>query len=426
MSVFRRCSRAGCGARLAANAVRCGKCGSDGFSWAFIVDVGKDATGRRQQRRAGGFATRREAERERRELLAALDQGRYVAPTRLTLATYLRDEWLPATAPPRVAYKTWKERRDSFDAYVIPRVGRVELSKLNAGHLNRLYTELLADGRTKGPGGLSPTTVRDIHRRLRKALADAVRWGLIVRNPTDLADPPPSKAVASARRRSMTTWTADELATFLEATAGRPLYTVWLVAAMTGLRRSELCGLRWADVDFTANHLTVRQTVVEGEDGYELTDGQKSQASARTIHLDSRTAAALRSHRKDQLEVRLAVGPKWNDGELVFPADDGGTRLPASLAQAFRRDARRVGVPRIRLHDVRHTHATLLLRAGVNPKVVSERLGHSSVAFTLDTYAHVMPGMQPEAAELLAGLVFRERDHSVTMTETGRRPEGSE
>ncbi len=426
MSVFRRCSRAGCGARLAANATRCGKCGSDRFSWAFITDVDKGANGRRQQRRGGGFTTKAEAQRHERELLATLDKGRYVPRTRLTLATYLREEWLPATAPPRVAYKTWKERRDSFEAYVIPRVGQVGLSKLNPGHLNRLYTDLLADGRTKGPGGLSPTTVRDIHRRLRKALADAVRWGLVERNPTDLADPPPAKAVASARRRSMTTWTATELAAFLEATASRPLHTVWLVAAMTGLRRSELCGLRWADVDLAASQLTVRQTVVEGEDGYELTDGQKSQASARTIHLDARTAMALRTQRKGQLEVRLATGPHWNDGDLVFPSDVGGTRLPASLAQAFRRDVRRVGVPPIRLHDVRHTHATLLLRAGVNPKVVSERLGHSSVAFTLDTYAHVMPGMQPEAAELLASLVFRGRDHSVTMTEPAEQPEGSE
>ncbi len=159
---------------------------------------------------------------------------------------------------------------------------------------------------------------------------------------------------------------------------------------MTGLRRSELMGLRWPDVDLRAGTLTVRQTVVEGEDGYELADAQKTVGSARTIHLDADTSAALRAHRTRQLEVRLAA-PTWNDHDLVFCADDGGWRSPSSVSQAFRRALKKASMPPIRLRGVRHTHATLLLRAAVNPKVVSERLGHSSVAFTLDTYAHVIP-----------------------------------
>ncbi len=157
MSVFRRCSRDGCGARLAANAGRCGKCGSDRWSWAFKVDAGRHPNGRRREKRGGGFKTKREAERAQRELLATLDEGRYVARSRLTLATYLRDQWLPSTAPPKVAHKTWRERRDTFERYVVPSVGSVELQKLNPAHLTGLYAELLREG---GKGGvpLSPTS----------------------------------------------------------------------------------------------------------------------------------------------------------------------------------------------------------------------------------------------------------------------------
>ncbi len=282
-TAFRRCGRDRCGARLAANAARCDRCGSDRFSWAFVVDVGRDASGRRRQRRAGGFATRRDAERARRDLLATLDGGRYVERNRLTLASYLRDEWLPATAPPRVTYRTWSDRRDTFERYVIPRIGAVELQKLTPAHLSGLYAELLNEG-AQAARPLSPTTVRDVHRRLYKALADAVRWGLVERNAADLADPPPAKVVASARRRAMRTWTDSELRAFLEATAEHPLHTLWLVAAMTGLRRSELLGLRWSDVDLHAGTLTVRQTVVQG-DGFQLADDQKTTGSARTSTL---------------------------------------------------------------------------------------------------------------------------------------------
>ncbi|MDP8930593.1 MAG: Arm DNA-binding domain-containing protein, partial [Actinomycetota bacterium] len=187
--VFRRCARHGCGAVLRAGAQRCHSCGSDDYSWAFRVDVGSDATGKRRRTRRGGFASRKEAIRARRELLASVDGGRYVEPRKLTLAAYLRDEWLLATSPPAVAWKTWRERRDSLERHVIPRLGGVELQKLTAAHLTALYGDLLREGGTVGQA-LSPTTVRDLHRRLRKALADAVRWGLMERNVADLADPP--------------------------------------------------------------------------------------------------------------------------------------------------------------------------------------------------------------------------------------------
>ena len=283
----------------------------------------------------------------------------------------------------------------------------MELQQLNAAHLNRLYAELLQSGRVRTEGGLSPTSVRRIHAMLRKALKDAIRWGLAERNAAELADPPSTKVIQAARRRSMRTWSEEDLRRFLAHTREHELGPVWLFAASTGVRRSELLGVRWSDIDLRAVIVTIRQTVLNSEDGHRPEEDQKTVASARTIHLDRRTVAMLRAHRAVQAKTRLAAGAGWEDNDLVFTRLNGGWWNPDSISSAFRRAVKAAGVPVIRLHDVRHTHASLLLKAGVNPKVVSERLGHSSVAFTLDTYAHVMPGMQPEAAEMFMRLGAR-------------------
>jgi integrase len=304
-----------------------------------------------------------------------------------------------------------KDRRRNLTLHVVPHVGDVQLQDLAAPHLNRLYASLLEEGRVDGAGGLSATSVRRIHSMLRKALNDAVRWGLLTRNVSELADPPPARLAAASRRRSMRTWTAGELRALLAASANHPLHPLWLVASTTGLRRSELLGLGWSDVDLQGATLTVRATVLADTDGqYQLVQDQKSAVSARTIHLDRRTIASLQEQRHVIDRARSQLGASWSHQGLVFPREDGRWWNPPAISLAFGRAMKRVDVPRIRFHDLRHTHATLLLRAGINPKVVSERLGHSSVAFTLGTYAHVMPGMQPEAAAASSDLVFTSDD----------------
>jgi integrase len=305
-----------------------------------------------------------------------------------------------------VKYETWYDRKRNLEAHVIPHIGGIVLQDLNAAHINRLYADLLRDGRVHRDGGLSPTSVRRIHSILRKALNDAVRWGLLQRNPVPLADPPPQKAVAAARRRSMKTWNELELRRFLESTKGHHLHPAWVFAAATGVRRSELLGLRWTDVNLRGGTVSIRQTVLQTADGFRPVEDQKSALSARTLHIDRRTVSMLVEHRAAQEEHRQAIRTAWQDHDLVFPRQDGMWWNPPAITLAFSRAAKAAGVPVIRLHDVRHTHASLLLAAGVNPKVVSERLGHSSVAFTLDTYAHVLPGMQPQAAEMFMDLVL--------------------
>ena len=241
---------------------------------------------------------------------------------------------------------------------------------------------------------------------LRKSFNDAVRWGHVQRNVALLADPPPQKAVQASRRRSMRTWNELDLRRFLNSTKPHYLYALWMFAAATGMRRSELLGVRWADVNLRTATVSVRQTVLDTAEGYRPVEDQKSTLSARTIHLDRRTVAMLVAHREAQEDLGRTAGPAWQNNDLVFPRQDGSWWNPPAISLAFMRAVKVAGVPRIRLHDVRHTHATLLLASSVNPKVVSERLGHSSVAFTLDTYAHIMPGMQPEAAERFMELVF--------------------
>jgi integrase len=202
----------------------------------------------------------------------------------------------------------------------------------------------------------------------------------------------------------MTVWTPADLAKFLGMVEGHRYGPLVRTAAMTGVRRSELCGLRWADVDLDAAALMVRQSV-QLVDGRIVVGAVKTARSRRRIDLDAGTVAILRSHRRNQASERLMAGAGWRDHDLVFTAPDGSNLNPDTLTQWFDRTVRRTELPRIRLHDLRHTHASHLLAAGVNVKVVSERLGHASTSFTLDRYGHTLPGQQATAAAAVAALV---------------------
>jgi integrase len=269
--------------------------------------------------------------------------------------------------------------------------------------LNGLYADLLTTGRTDGTGGLSPQTVRWIHVVLHRAFKDAVRWKRLAVNPCDTADPP--KASASAAPE-MTTWNAATLADFLARShgSGDPYFAAWHVLATTGLRRGEALGLRWADVDLATRRASIRQTVIVVD--HCLAFGTpKTAKGRRQIALDPGTVAVLREHRKRQLEQRVLLGAGWPDHDLVFTLVDGSPVHPERFSREFKRRIDRWKLPHIRLHDLRHTWATLALQAGVHPKVVSERLGHAGVAITLDTYSHVTPDMQADAAATVADII---------------------
>jgi integrase len=371
-----------------------------GQKWAVVIDVGRDpTTGKRVRRWHSGFATRREAERAARELLGRVENGTYVEPSqgRRTLAEYLLEEWLPAKRA-TVKPSTLSSYRLHVTAYVVPKLGAIRLSSLRAPQLNAFYADLLAHGRREGTA-LSPKTVRNIHGTLHKALDDAVRWGHIGKNPAIHADPPKGASP------EMRIWTPEQIRSFLDHVVDDRLVAAWYLLATTGIRRGELLGLRWEDVDLEAGAIAVRQTRVSVD--YQVSVGTpKTDRGTRSIALDPRTVAVLREHRTRQLEERLAWGPAWTDTGLVFTREDGSDIHPQRLSGWFRQRVVSSGLPPIRLHDVRHSYATALIKAGQPVKVVSQRIGHASPTITMTIYQHVLPSDDLEAAAAGARLIL--------------------
>jgi integrase len=359
--------------------------------WAFRLDAGfQPGTDRRRQISRQGFATRKAAEAALNEAVQKSAQGTIVSRSSTRLRDYL-DDWL-MTQQSRL-------RETTHHSYVFAvqrverRLGAVALQSLTPLQIEQFYAELLS-------AGLSAKTVRNTHVVLRKALADAERLGLVPRNAAAAAKAP------TARRPEFTTWSSDDVKQFFAAVHDDRLYALFVLLATTGLRRGEALGLRWRDVDFDAGQLAVVQTLTTV--GSETLISQpKSQRSRRTVYLDSETISVLKEHRRRQREDQLAVGAGWDRvSDLVFRDELGGSIHPDWLSREFRRLVAVAGAPCIRLHDLRHTHATLALKAGVHPKVVSERLGHSSIAITLDLYSHVTPGIAREAADAVAAKIF--------------------
>lgn len=382
-----------------------------GRTWAYVVDVGRDpVTGRRKQSTKGGFRTRKEAERALAESISQLGHGTFVEPTRQTVADYLRD-WLKTGETRGLRESTRVGYDVVVEKYVVPKLGVVALQKLTAAQLNGLYGELLQSGRRQREGGLRPRTVRYVHTVMRKALADAVRWGLLARNVADAADPPSASAANADARRARNAWSLAELRRFLAVASSHRLFAAFRLAAMTGMRRGEVLGLRWQDVDLDGGRLSVRQTLIAPR--YKLQLSAPKNGEPRGIDLDPETVTVLRAHRRRQSEERLAFGPGWGEhplaNDFVFRQEDGSPVVPHLFSLAFERLTKKAGLRRIRLHDLRHTHAVLLAKSGAHPKVVQERLGHHSPGFTLDVYNDAFPSQQREAAEGFAALVSTER-----------------
>ena len=369
-----------------------------GDSWTYVLDTSLPGQ-RRRQKSKGGFRTKREALAELNEVQGTLQRGLYVEPSKLSLNDFLIDHWLPAVEP-GLRNSTLESYRSAIRTHVAPHLGDMRLQSVTPDELNAFYGRLLREGRRDGKGGLSPKTVHNIHVLLHKALHDAVRWNYLPRNVAEFADPPRQTSTGKA----MSTWSPDELRTFLEFVKNDSLYAAWAVAANTGMRRGEVLGLRWKDVDFDRQRLAIRQTIISIDYRVEVSD-PKTARGRRSVALDSGTVVALRAHRAFQNQQKLKLGEAYRDAGLVFCRGDGLPVHPDRFTQMFDKHVKDCGLPRIRLHDLRHTHATLALAAGIHPKVVSERLGHSTVAFTMDIYSHAIPSMEAEAAETIAQMI---------------------
>lgn len=360
-------------------------------SWAVVLDLGRDSLGKRRQKWHTVHGTKKDAQRRLTELLHQFNTGTYVEPTKLTLGDYL-ERWLTDYAEPNVAAKTFERYCEIVRKHLVPNLGRFVLAKIHPLHIQDYYSRASRSGRRDGKGGLSAQTVLHHHRLLRGALKQAVRWQLLARNPADAVEPP------RPRRHEMRALDEAETAVLLKAARETDLYLPILLAVTTGLRRGEILGLRWRDVDQKGGTIAVRRSLEQTSSGLSFKE-PKSARSRRLVALPKITLEALRSHRSLQAQLRLKLGPAYHDDDLVCAMPDGRPWLPSSLTHSFIRLARAAGLHQLRFHDLRHSHATQLLRHGVHPKVVSERLGHSTVGITLDVYSHVLPSMQEEAAK---------------------------
>jgi integrase len=376
-------------------------------SWSLKFDLGRDPiTGKRITKYATVHGPKKKAQEELTRLLAHRDDGTFVDPTKATLAQYLH-HWLEADIDRRVGTRTAVRHRGIVEKNIVPKLGHVPVRKLTALHIEAFEAELQRQGYVKARAkpklkegeapppeekrGLSAQTVQHVHRTLSQALSHAVRLGVLFKNPAQQVKPPRPPA------REIKILSKEEIAALLVAAKGGPLHLPVLVAITTGMRRGELLGLRWSDLDLKAGALTVNQSL-ERIKGAVTFKTPKTPTSRRRITLPAVTVEALKEHHKAQAEERMKFGLGRDPRGLVFVRANGEPLDADSLTKAFGRLVAASKVAPITFHGLRHTHISHLLIDGVHVKVVSERAGHANVSITLGVYAAYIPNMQADAA----------------------------
>jgi integrase len=359
--------------------------------WYAVIDTRDPATGKRKRKwhSLPGCTGRRQAQIECARLISEIKGGTYLEPSKTTVAQFF-GRWLDHMKS-QISPKSHARYSELARKNLIPLLGSVTLTKLRPAAISSAYSKALAEGRRDGSGGLSPQTVTHMHRVLKQALGQAVKWELLTRNPADAVDPPKTGRVL------MQTYDLDQTAELIEAMRPTRMFVPTLLAVLCGLRRGEVAALRWQNVDLAAGRLAVLESAeqVGSTVRYKLPKNGKG----RTLALSTSLVEELRTHRARQGEELLKVGIRLSDRTFVVAKADGSPLQPDTITQDWFRKLEGTSLPRIRFHDLRHAHATHMLASGVHPKVASERLGHSKIGITLDLYSHVMPGMQEDAAK---------------------------
>ena len=352
------------------------------------VSLGRNhQTGKYQSYYETFHGNRTEAQKRLREILTELDKGIFTKPGKTTLADYL-NIWLQDYCKPSLSPRTLELYSYICRVHLIPTIGKITLTELKPQHLQNLYSRKLSSG-------LSPRTVQLCHVAIHKALKNAVRINLLSRNVADAVQKP------KIQRPEMHPMTENDLSRFLDAAKQGNYYTLFYTYLFTGMRRGELLAVRWSDLDLSGMQISVSRTMkyLNGVKNHITFREPKSQKSRRLIALSPSNVAVLEEHRKDQEQMRESLQlPPITENDLIFTHWDGSPLLPPTVTHAWMKLVRKCGLKGIRLHDARHTHATIMLKQGVHPKIVQERLGHSTISTTLDTYSHVAPGLQEAAA----------------------------
>jgi len=362
-------------------------------SYSIVLDLGKDTdTGKRKQKWITVRGNKKEAEKELAKHLNDYNTGSFVEPSKLTVGEFLK-RWLVDYAETKVSPKTLERYRGIVDQHLIPELGHLPLARLQPLHIQGHYTKLMKGGRKDGrEGGLSPQTILHHHRLLHKALEMAVKWLIVARNVADAVEPP------TVTEREVEAIDEVQSAWLMDAAIGTRLYTPIFLAIAAGLRRGEILGLRWSDLDTDLGVLKIQRSVEETKSGTRIKE-PKTKRGRRTIALPQVALEALEIHRAAQDERKAILKSDYEDSDLICCSDMGKLWTPSAFTSAYRDLLKRRKLTGPNFHALRHSHASHLLKAGVDIKMLSQRLGHSRTAFTLDKYVHILPGQDDEAAK---------------------------
>ncbi|SMO54268.1 site-specific integrase [Melghirimyces algeriensis] len=355
-----------------------------GKTWYFTLDIGKDERGKRKQKKVGGFKTKKEAEKACAELIAQIESEGYKEPKKVTLEEFMVD-YFENHVKHTIRRTTFYNQMSLVNKHILPKLGNLQLAKITPMILQRFYNEMIEQG-------YSASYIRGIHAIIGKTLKTATEWDYISKNVATLIKLP------RVTRREINIWSMEEATRFLSLVKDRSTFIAYALAIYTGMRKGEILALRWQDCDLDKGQISVRQTLYHTKGGL-IFQEPKTRGSRRTISISDYLIKCLKKHKRKQNHIKLQLGSGYQDHGLIVCHTHGTPIHPQDINRDLKRAIKKHNFRPISFHDLRHTHATMLLQLGENPKVVSERLGHSSVTITLDTYSHVLPDMQKSLAE---------------------------
>lgn len=374
-------------------------------TWAGVVRYEDPETGEKKKHFVYG-KTRKEAANKKKDFEDKLEKGIVPKTEKITVGKWL-DDWLEIYARVRVRQNTFEGYQRIVNGHLKPDLGKIKINDLKPRHVQKMLNEKLERGNKRTGGPLGPRQVEYIYAVLHMALEQAVKDNIITRNVCDAVDKPQKV------KREFMPWTVEQTNQFLSSVKDERLFPLYMVAWGTGLRRSEILGLKWDDIDLKKGNLTVRRTLVrvKGNPPYQFGE-PKTPKSRRTIPLPGPVVQALKKWKAQQAQEALVwkglhkdvpeeQRPPYNPLNLVFCTEIGEPMNPEFISRTFKRDLKRAGLPEIRFHDLRHGHATMLLELGEDIKIISDRLGHSTITLTADTYSHVREKLQRQASNKL-------------------------
>ncbi|MDN9011061.1 site-specific integrase [Brevibacillus laterosporus] len=357
-----------------------------GSKWSFAISLGVDPeTGKRKQITKSGFKTKKEAEAACAEMITKYENGDLTISKKQSLGSYL-EFWLENYAKNKLRSSTYANHEIAVNSRIKPVLGAVDLDKLTPIKVTKYLSDLQKEN-------LSADYIKYLHSVLKKALNQAVKWQLISKNVMDNVDPP------RLEQKEIVTWSPEQANEFLDYARKDKYFIAFVLAIYTGMRRGEILGLRWKDVDFEQAKISIQQTLYRPAKQGITFQEPKTKSAKRRISIPNFVIDELKAHKVRQNKNKLQYGEGYQDFDLIVAYDDGRPQDPRNLLRHYERLIKGCELPPIRFHDLRHTHATMLLQLGEHPKVVSERLGHSRVGITMDVYSHVMPDMQKDAAD---------------------------